>query len=143
MEIPDELVSLFSARVEWRQGSFVVEVPTNEVRYGTLDLDATYRVALLSARSPDRDALPVRYRPVRRRRRGAVEIESEPPVAIGDVLTVEIEDIGEQGDGIARVDGEFVIFVPGTSVGDEVTIEVTHVVDTYAFGHVLDGADDE
>ena len=138
MEIPDELVSLFSARVEWRRGSFVVEVPMNEMRYGTIDLDTTYRVALRSTASERSEAR--RYSPGGRRR--GPQIGAKPPVEVGDVLTVEIEDIGEQGDGIARVDGEFVIFVPNTEIGDEETIEVTHVVETYAFGHVIDRHDE-
>lgn len=49
-----------------------------------------------------------------------------PPVAEGDILTVKIEGIGSSGDGLARVKG-FVIFVPETSVDDEVRVRVTKV----------------
>ncbi|MDD4306757.1 MAG: TRAM domain-containing protein, partial [Methanosarcina sp.] len=39
------------------------------------------------------------------------------PVEEGEVYDVTIQDIARQGDGIARIEG-FVIFVPGTKVGD-------------------------
>ncbi|MDW7732840.1 MAG: TRAM domain-containing protein [Methanolobus sp.] len=61
--------------------------------------------------------------------------ESTAPVEAGEKYDVTIEDIAREGDGIARVSG-FVIFVPGTQVGDEVTIEVTKVMRKFAFGQV-------
>ncbi|WP_340818323.1 TRAM domain-containing protein [Methanolobus sp. WCC4] len=63
--------------------------------------------------------------------------ESTAPVDAGETYDVTIEDIAREGDGIARVSG-FVIFVPGTSVGDEVTIKVTKVLRKFAFGEVAD-----
>lgn len=61
--------------------------------------------------------------------------ESTAPVEAGEKYDVTIEDIAREGDGIARVSG-FVIFVPGTQVGDEVTIEVTKVMRKFAFGQL-------
>ena len=142
MEIPDELVSLFNTRVEWRGGSFVVEIPTSEIRYGAITLDTTYRVAIVSS-DADLPRWEGAVAPYRSEAQTAGLRGGEPPVSVGDTLTVRIEDIGEQGDGITRVDGEFVIFVPDTDVGDEVTIEVTHLVDTYGFGRVVDDSDGE
>ncbi|AGB49526.1 putative RNA-binding protein, contains TRAM domain [Methanomethylovorans hollandica DSM 15978] len=63
--------------------------------------------------------------------------ESTSPVDAGKEYEVTIEDIAKEGDGIARVSG-FVIFVPGTSVGDEVTIKVTKVMRKFAFGEVVE-----
>ena len=60
-----------------------------------------------------------------------------PPVEVGDVRNVKIEALGSGGDGIARVGG-FVIFVPGTNVGDNVTIRVTKVLKKYAFAEVVE-----
>lgn len=143
MEIPDELVSLFNTRVQWRGGSFVVEIPSSEIRYGAVEFDSTYRIAILAsnAEMPRPERSPHEFGPDRTPR--DLQVESKPPVSVGDTLTVHIEDIGEQGDGIARVDGEFVIFVPDTEVGDEVRIEVTHLVDTYGFGRVVGDADEQ
>ncbi len=61
--------------------------------------------------------------------------ESTAPIDVGKTYEVTIEDIAREGDGIARVSG-FVIFVPGTSVGDEVTVKVTKVMRKFAFGEV-------
>lgn len=63
--------------------------------------------------------------------------ESTAPVDAGETYDVTIEDIAREGDGIARVSG-FVIFVPGTSVGDEVTIKVTKVLRKFAFAEVAE-----
>jgi predicted RNA-binding protein with TRAM domain len=63
--------------------------------------------------------------------------ETTAPVDAGETYDVTIEDLAREGDGIARVSG-FVIFVPGTSVGDEVTIKVTKVMRKFAFGVVVE-----
>lgn len=62
--------------------------------------------------------------------------ESTAPVEVGKEYEVTIEDIAKEGDGIARVSG-FVIFVPGTSVGDEVNIKVNKVMRKFAFAEVV------
>lgn len=61
-----------------------------------------------------------------------------PPVKEGEKYDVTIEDIGKEGDGVAKVNN-FVVFVPNTKVGDEVKIEVTKVLRTLAFGEVVGG----
>ncbi len=63
--------------------------------------------------------------------------ESTAPVDAGETYEVTIEDIAREGDGIARVEG-FVIFVPNTQVGDNVTIKVTKVLRKFAFGEVAE-----
>lgn len=60
-----------------------------------------------------------------------------PPVEEGETYKVKIEDIGKEGDGVAKVEN-FVVFVPDTEVGDEVEIEITRVLRTLAFGEVVD-----
>jgi predicted RNA-binding protein with TRAM domain len=62
----------------------------------------------------------------------------EPPVAEGETRTVEIEDVGDQGDGLTRVDRGFVVIVPDTEVGERVRIEIEDVRDTVAFGTVVE-----
>jgi predicted RNA-binding protein with TRAM domain len=64
--------------------------------------------------------------------------ESRPvPVEEGEVYDVTIQDIARQGDGIARIEG-FVIFVPGTKVGDEVRIKVERVLPKFAFASIVE-----
>jgi len=53
---------------------------------------------------------------------------------------VEIEDLGKQGDGIARVERGYVIIVPDTEVGERVKIEVTEVKSNFAVGEVVEKA---
>ncbi len=66
-----------------------------------------------------------------------------PPVKEGETYDVKIEDIGKEGDGVAKVNN-FVVFIPNTKVGDEVEIKVTKVLRTLAFGEVVDdSASDE
>jgi predicted RNA-binding protein with TRAM domain len=62
--------------------------------------------------------------------------EPTAPVEAGETYDVVIEDIAKKGDGIARIEG-FVIFVPGTEVGDEITIKVTKVLRKFAFGEIV------
>ena len=61
----------------------------------------------------------------------------DAPVAEGTVYDVTIEDIAREGDGIARIQG-FVVFVPGTKVGDSVKIKVDKVMRRFAIASVED-----
>lgn len=63
------------------------------------------------------------------------EPEFDKPVSEGETVEVEVEDLGEKGDGIARVDG-FVVFVPGGEVGESYDVEVTSVGRKFAFAEI-------
>lgn len=65
-----------------------------------------------------------------------------PPIKEGEQYDVTIEDIGKEGDGVAKIEN-FVVFVPNTKVGDEVTIEITKVLRTLAFADVVDGSSEK
>ncbi len=54
------------------------------------------------------------------------------PVRAGDELTVEIIDTGDEGDGIARVDG-FTLFVAGAEEGEEADVVVDEVKPRFGF----------
>jgi 23S rRNA (uracil1939-C5)-methyltransferase len=58
------------------------------------------------------------------------------PVKEGEELSVVIESVAEKGDGVAKKQG-FVIFVPGTKVGDKVKIKVNKVAKKVAFASVI------
>ena len=58
------------------------------------------------------------------------------PIDIGKTYDVKIEDIGREGDGIARIEG-FVVFVPKTKKGDRVKIRVTKVSGRVGFADVV------
>jgi len=129
MDIPDQLRCLFAGTVEERDDSYVVEVPQHEVNPGE-----TYRVALLPALSTHE---PEQSEGESQSEHGSVE----PPVSEGEQRTVEIEDIGEQGDGITRVERGFVVIVPDTEQEERVTIEITDVRENVAFADVIDRVD--
>jgi predicted RNA-binding protein with TRAM domain len=57
--------------------------------------------------------------------------DKNAPVLEGAVHDVTIEGIAREGDGIARIQG-FVIFVPGTKVGDHVKIKIEKVLRKFA-----------
>ncbi len=67
---------------------------------------------------------------------------ASPPVEEGEKYDVEIEDMGKEGDGLAKIN-DFVVFIPDTDVGDKVTIEITKVLHTMAFGEVKDKMDSD
>jgi predicted RNA-binding protein with TRAM domain len=131
MDIPDQLRCLFSATLEERDGSYVVEVPKQEIRRGDIQQNETYRVALLPS--------PSTTEAVDAGEEAQFEPEPQkPPVTEGEQRTVEIEDIGDQGDGITRVERGFVVIVSDTEQGERVTIEITDVRENVAFADVVE-----
>ena len=131
MEISDKLLCLFNADVRTEDDRYIVEIPRREVDTGAIDPGETYRVALISREThepiesePSGDATP--------------SAEPQPPVEPGELRYVEIEDIGKQGDGIARVERGYVIIVPGTDVGERVKVEITEVKSNFAVGEVVE-----
>ena len=63
-----------------------------------------------------------------------------PPVAEGEVRSVTINTLGDQGDGIAKVERGFILIVPGTQPGDQVEVEITDVKETVAFAEPVSEA---
>ena len=130
MEISEKLLCLFSADVEEVDGRFVVEVPRREIETGSVGPGETYRVALIagetsSTTQSDTDT-------------STPSDEPQPPVEEGEIRYVEIEDLGKQGDGIARVERGYVIIVPDAEVGERVKIEVAEVKSNFAVGEIID-----
>ncbi|RBI60033.1 deoxyribonuclease [halophilic archaeon] len=133
MEIDDKLLCLFSADIDEQSGDYTITIPERELEKGAVDDDGVYRVAVLRSTTPadhsDQDT---------RESQSATDDDSGPPVDVGDRRVVEIEDIGEQGDGIARVERGYVLIVPETEHGDHVTVEITEVKPNVAFGEVVE-----
>jgi predicted RNA-binding protein with TRAM domain len=134
VEIPDSLRSLFTATVQERDDSYVIEVPKSEIEHEAAQPGKTYRVAVLphaveansevtdeQPRTDERDPGP-----------------PEPPVDEGERRDVTIESVGDQGDGIAKVERGYVVIVPGARPGDEPTIEIDQVKENVAFATVVD-----
>lgn len=193
MEISDQLRCLFSGRVDEADGSYVIEIPKQELELGTIEADQTYRVALVPApeagdssggerstngerRSSDAnrshnghertdasstdsaesdtgaddesdggssdeastDESATADASESDRRHDGNRGRQRPPVEEGETRRVEIQDLGDQGDGITRVERGFVVIVPDTDQGERVEIEITDVRENVAFGEVVE-----
>jgi len=131
MDIPSQLRCLFSGTIEEHDNSYVVEVPKQELQAGALQANTTYRVALFSLPT---DTASQQSATEPHKKRGS----QGPPVEEGEQRTVEIEDLGDQGDGLTRVERGFVVIVPETEVGERVTVEITDVGANVAFADVVE-----
>lgn len=59
--------------------------------------------------------------------------QREAPVHTGDEYDVQITDVAQKGDGIAKVEG-FIIFVAGASKGENCRIRIKDVRRRFAVG---------
>ena len=129
MELPEQLRSLFTAQIDVTDDAYRIEIPKQEVELGTLQEHETYRVAIFSTPSSTTDADTTMDSM-------SDQAAPTPPVTESETRTVEIEQLGDQGDGIARVERGFVVIVPDTDPGERVTIEITDVQTNVAFAEV-------
>ena len=132
MDISETLQTLYTATVEQDDGSYQITVPEREIATGTIAEDETYRVALISTAASDvGDTETTDYEDQQHEYDG-------PPVEEGEQREVEIENLGDQGDGIAKVERGYVVIVPETNIGDRVTVEMRQVRENVAFAEVVD-----
>lgn len=141
MDVSDNLLCLYSARVTKENGTYTIDVPKREVQQENIESGETYRVAIISTPTkeprPEADtesnepttsnATPPQSRDAR----------TQPPVSEGETREVEIKNLGDQGDGIAKIDQGYVVIVPGTEVGERVTIRFDEVRENVAFAEVV------
>jgi len=59
------------------------------------------------------------------------------PVREGDHLTVEIVDVGSEGDGVAKVE-DYTLFVSGTSEGETLEVRVDEVKPNFGFAQPVE-----
>ncbi|ATW89868.1 23S rRNA (uridine2552-2'-O)-methyltransferase [Halohasta litchfieldiae] len=59
------------------------------------------------------------------------------PLGVDDEFEVEIVDVGEEGDGIAKVE-DFTVFVSGAETGETLDIRITDVKPQFAFAERVD-----
>ena len=163
-EIPEDLLALFTTSIVSSGGRYYVEIPVSEVSHQGLDDQDPCQVAILS---PDRvgglsnkeqttqqdqrhkDQSRQFTQPVHSNSSESVSPQpysngrwtnsksNNPPVSKNDVLDVEIESVGSKGDGVAKVGSGYVLMVPDTAVGDQVTVQVESVRENYSFARVV------
>lgn len=121
----------FTVQIERRQDRYVVEIPEREIELGTLSEDEVYQLSIHQA---EPKAAPSS---------SPGSQQASPPVSEGERRTVDIEDRGDQGDGIARVSRGYVLIVPDTNPGDTVTVEINQVNQQYGFAEVIDYMDEQ
>lgn len=123
-----DLLAIFSAEIERTNGNYVITIPERELDIGELESGAVYRFGVMNQMGTRSSGT-----------NQGVENRSGPPVDEGDVLEVEIDSKGEEGDGIAYVEGGYVVFVPKTTIGERVTVEVVSVGPRFARAEPVDG----
>jgi predicted RNA-binding protein with TRAM domain len=57
------------------------------------------------------------------------------------VVEVEMEDIGDQGDGIAHVGLGYVVIVPETEMGGRVSVRISEAKENMALADVVERHD--
>ena len=66
--------------------------------------------------------------------------QQAPPVSEGDEVAVNIESVGDKGDGVARIDG-FVVFVEGAKQGQLLKVRIIKVLSSVAFAKIVGEAE--
>jgi len=134
MNVPHQLSCLFSATVENQDQSYVIEIPKDEIKTGYTDPTDQYQVALLSTSTQSEDTDEETNQTAEPE---PSSDRKEPPVDVGETRVVEIEEIGDQGDGLTRVDRGYVVIVPKTEKGERVEIKIETVQQNVGFATVI------
>ena len=134
VEIPDTLHSLFTAQIEEQDGRYVIDVPSGELEHDAVKSNGTYRIAILESSSSTGSASTQQTHSQQTEDREP----SGPPVDEGDVRDVTVEHLGDQGDGIAKVERGYVVIVPNAQPGDEPTVKIEDVRENVSFAEIVD-----
>lgn len=144
VEISDSLRLLFETSLESEGNQYVIPIPTELVEDASLTEDETYRITLF----PNFPIHDESHAEANQQRTESDVSQSEeksrtpwrtksrpqnPPVEEGEVRSVSIDTLGDQGDGIAKVERGFIVIVSGTHPGGQVDVEITNVKDAVAF----------
>jgi len=138
MDVAETLRTIYTTTIVQDDGSYHITVPEREIATGTVAENETYRVALISTGTPNGDTTE-RTDATRSGDHDNHQQEHDgPPVVEGEQRNVEIENLGDQGDGIAKVEHGYVVIVPETEIGDRVTVEMQQVRENVAFADVVE-----
>lgn len=133
MELSTDIHCLYTAEVSVTDDSeYTISVPEREIEQGAVDVGERHRIAILPANDTDD------YHDRTSDSARSNSQEPSPPVSEGDTREVEIESLGDQGDGIAKVERGFVVIVPDTDVGERVTVEIADIGPNVAFAEVVE-----
>jgi predicted RNA-binding protein with TRAM domain len=131
--VPDRLRALVTTEVNSQNGTLSVELPDELIDHDAIDPTESYQIALLATTTApaktesDQSASNSASQPVR-----------GPPVEEGETRTVTIDTLGDQGDGIARVERGFVLIVSDAQPDDELVVEIESVQSNVAFASIIE-----
>lgn len=131
MTSQEDLLCMFTTTISESDGEYRITVPSSEIDLGTLDTDEPVRVSV-SAQPDTRTT-----QPGQKTLTNSTQNTRSPPVDEGETRTVIVENIGEKGDGIAKVEKGYVLIVPDTEIGDEVRVRIDRVTPNYAMAEPL------
>ena len=137
VEIPDSLKSVFTASVEEQLGEYVVRIPDGNIDHDAVVPGETYRIAITDLPTQEDDEADAAPQPASDTSPSPGSARG-PPVEEGEILDVTIETVGDQGDGIAKVDRGFVLIVPDAKPGDEPTVRIESVHENMAFAEIVE-----
>jgi len=141
MEIPEQLACLYTAELTETEEGYTLSVPAREIEQGSIDPEETFRIAVLADSDGTTETAETAGTTATHQSDEPTPSQPEPPVSEGETRVVEIEDVGDQGDGITRVERGYVVIVPETDEGETVEIRIETVQPNVAFGTVIDRLD--
>ncbi len=75
--------------------------------------------------------------PIRGKQSKSASSSESEKIEEGNIYELMIQDIGREGDGMAKKGG-YTIYVPGTTKGDKVKVRIKNTTGNLAFGTVVD-----
>ncbi len=77
------------------------------------------------------------HRPIKGKQAKSSASKGSEDVEEGEIYELMIQDIGREGDGVAKRGG-YTIYVPGTTKGDKVKVLIKNTTGNLAFGSVVE-----
>lgn len=77
------------------------------------------------------------HRPIKGKQAKSSASKGTEEVEEGEIYELMIQDIGKEGDGVAKRGG-YTIYVPGTTKGDKVKVLIKNTTGNLAFGSVVE-----
>jgi len=133
VEISGDLLCLYTAEIDSSGDTHTLEIPKREVEQGSVRPNKPTRVAIFSTAESN-----LQPESSSNSQASTRSTHSEgPPVDNGDLVDIEIDSLGDKGDGIGRVGPGYVVIVPDTDVGERVNVRITEAKENVAFAEVV------
>ena len=131
VQLSGDLLCLYTAEIDTSGDTYTIELPKREIEHGQLTPESPIQVAIFSTTNFTEESSSQSPAATH------TDHSESPPVDEGDIVDVEIDSLGDQGDGIGRVGPGYVLIVPDTDVGERVSVRITETKDNVAFAEVV------